>query len=273
MLLPEVLNSAVEDLRVWFKDNRALPTLRSCEVALSPVNGSLTLQWIFDGLKESSGAARVIMDGMENITAPKKVNLAGQAAHGPRGVTIATRGGSLPLEVDHIRMSASPGTFFQVNPDVNEVLVKSILTHLRSMGSLSLLDLYCGNGNFSLPAAAAGMKTVGVESSPGAVLDALSAAGPDSRFIEMDIARFLSQDNGDWDAVIVDPPRTGLPREVVNLLGTKRFPFLIYVSCEPSTLARDLVRLTVAGYVISDIELFDMFPQTSHSETLVVMKR
>jgi 23S rRNA (uracil1939-C5)-methyltransferase len=170
-------------------------------------------------------------------------------------------------------MSASPGTFFQVNPHINAVLVKRVLAHLRSMGATSLLDLYCGNGNFSLPAAATGIKTVGVESSLKAVLDAHSASGPDSRFIEMDTARFLAQDNEDRDAVIVDPPRTGLPREVAGLLGVKRFPLLIYVSCEPSTLARDLARLTGAGYVISNMELFDMFPQTSHSEVLVVMKR
>jgi len=277
MLLPEALNSAVNDLRGWLKDNGAPPALKSCEIALSPVDGSMTLNWVFDTVKGISAAARMIMDGMEEIAAGKKKKIAGQAAHDSRRVIIATRGGSLPLEVDRIRMSASPGTFFQVNPDVNPVLVERTLTHLRSVGSSSLLDLYCGNGNFSLPAAAAGMKTVGVESSPGAVLDALSASGSvsgvSSRFIKMDIARFLALDNEEPDAVIVDPPRTGLPREVVNLLGAKRFPFLIYVSCEPSTLARDLARLIEAGYVISDIELFDMFPQTSHSEALVVMKR
>ena len=89
----------------------------------------------------------------------------------------------------------------------------------------------------------------------------------------MDVSRFLSQDNTEPDAVIVDPPRTGLPGDVTEILGVKRFPVLIYVSCEPSTLARDLARLTGAGYVISNMELFDMFPQTSHSEALVVMKR
>jgi 23S rRNA (uracil1939-C5)-methyltransferase len=272
MQLPETINSAVKDLRVWFEKIAAPSALTSCEVAVSPVDGNMTFNWILNRSKENSAASRMIMDGVEKIVARKKIDLVGQGAHDSRGNTIATRGGSLPLEVDRVPMSASPGTFFQVNPDVNTVLVERTLTHLRAMGSLSLLDLYCGNGNFSLPAAAAGLKTVGIESSPGAVLNALSASGPDSRFIEMDTARFLAQDNEKHDAVIVDPPRTGLPREVVELLTTKRFPFLIYVSCEPSTLARDLARLTEGGYVISDIELFDMFPQTSHSEALVTMK-
>jgi tRNA/tmRNA/rRNA uracil-C5-methylase (TrmA/RlmC/RlmD family) len=232
----------------------------------------LTLQWIFEKYSGKNDAVRAVMDDMENILVVKNVHLAGQAAHDSHMGTIATRGGSLPLEVGGVRMTASPGTFFQVNPDVNSILVERTLAHLHSMGSLSLLDLYCGNGNFSLPAAAAGLKTVGVEFSPGAVLDALAVSGSNNRFIEMDTLRFLALDNEEPDAVIVNPPRTGLPRELVDLLGAKRSPLLIYISCEPSTLARDLARLTTAGYVISDIELFDMFPQTFHSETMVVMK-
>ncbi len=272
MLLPEGLNQVVEDLRAWCRGN-AVPGLMSCEAAMSPVDGSVTFHWIFKKVKGNSGGARMIMDGMEEITAGKGTNIAGQAAHGPRGEAIAARGGSLPLEVAGARMRAAPGTFFQVNPDANETLVKRTLLHLRSAGATSLLDLYCGNGNFSLPAAAAGIKTVGVESSSKAVHDARSASGPGSKFIEMDTTRFLEKNSEARDAVIVDPPRTGLPREVVTMLGEERSPLLIYVSCEPSTLARDLARLTGAGYVISNMELFDMFPQTSHSEALVVMKR
>ena len=272
MLLPEALNSTVTDLRDWLRDNGTHPTLESCEVALSPVDGSISLNWIIDNLNGNCDTARMIMDGMEDTAIRGEVNLAGQAAHDSRGAAIAAKGGSLPLEVEKIRMWASPGTFFQVNPEVNKVLVNRALTHLQSRDSRSLLDLYCGNGNFSLPAAAAGMKAVGVEASPGAILDARSASAPDNRFIEMDTSRFLEQDFAQSDAVIVDPPRTGLPLEVAKLLGAKRFPCLIYISCEPSTLARDLARLTEAGYVISDIELFDMFPQTFHSEALVVMR-
>jgi len=273
LLLPEALNSAVEGLRLLLKDKGSPGVLKSCEAALSPVDGSMTLFWIFHKSNGNSDAAQRIMNEMENIAARREINLTGQVARDYRGAVIASKEGCLPLEVEKVRMCASPGTFYQVNPEVNKILVKRVLTHLHSTGSRSLLDLYCGNGNFSLPAAAAGMKTVGVESSPGGITNALSVSGPDSSFIEMDTARFLEQNHVGSDAVIVDPPRTGLPREVAHMLGAKAFPCLIYVSCEPSTLARDLARLTEAGYVISDIELFDMFPQTSHSETLVVMKR
>jgi tRNA/tmRNA/rRNA uracil-C5-methylase (TrmA/RlmC/RlmD family) len=122
MLLPEGLNLVVEDLRAWCRDN-AVPGLMSCEAAMSPMDGSVTFHWIFNKPKGNSGAARMLMDGMEEITAGKGTNIAGQAAYGPGGEAIAARGGSLPLEVAGARMRAAPGTFFQVNPDVNETLV------------------------------------------------------------------------------------------------------------------------------------------------------
>lgn len=270
--LPEAINLAVKELRRNFRDNRPPATLRSCEVALSPVDGSMTFNWSFKKDRGNLDAARRVMDGWETVASLSGMNPAGQAAFNDSGEAIAARGGNLLLEAGDVRMPASPGTFFQINPDINAVLVGRVLTQLGSLGASSLLDLYCGNGNFSLPAAAAGINSVGVESSPGAVRDAASVAGPRSRFIEMDVGRYLSRDNTEPDAVIVDPPRTGLPGDVVEMLGMRRFPVLIYVSCEPSTLARDLVRLTGAGYVIKGMELFDMFPQTPHSEAMVILK-
>lgn len=272
MLLPEAINATVESLRTLFEDRNRLPNMSSCEISLSPLDGSVTLQWVFSKGKHVGGATRTFMESVENLISERNLELAGQSARTLNGVMIASRGSGLSLEVGGIRMSASPGTFLQVNPLVNDILVERTLVHLISGGSTTLLDLYCGNGNFSLPAAARGLTTTGVEFSPGAVQDARAASGPRSRFIKMDTARFLKQDREIHDAVIVDPPRTGLPREVTRLMAAKRFPLLIYVSCDPSTLARDLARLTQDGYVISDMELLDMFPQTSHFEALVVMK-
>jgi len=272
MLLPGPLNAAVKDVRALFAQNPAPESLRSCEAALSPVDGNVTYSWQFSADKGNSAAAGKIMDQMERISARREVDLAGQCAHDTRGGVMEARGGSLQLDVKGIAIPVSPGTFFQVNPAVNEILVERSLVHLRSSGARNLLDLYCGHGNFSLPAAAAAIRTVGVESSPGAVRDAQSMAGPGSRFVQMDVARYLAGDTGARDTIIVDPPRTGLPGDVVRMLSNNRCRMLMYVSCEPSTLARDLARLTGSGYVISDMELFDMFPQTFHSEALVVMK-
>ena len=272
MLLPEALNAVVGNLRRWAEDAKVPPVLRSCEAALSPLDGSATFTWFFSGARGAADAVRMVMDGVERAADGSGINLAGQAARDLRGVIGSLRGTGLPLESGGIRTRASPGTFFQVNPDVNAVLVERTLAHLRSLDISSLLDLYCGNGNLSLPAAALGIRTVGVESSPGAVLDARSCSATNGLFVEMDAARFLAQDQERWDAVILDPPRKGLPREVIRMLTVRRFPAVVYISCEPSTLARDLAHLTAAGYVVSEMELFDMFPQTFHSEVLVLMR-
>ena len=272
MLLPETLNLVVKDLRQHIKDNGSPWTLRSCEAAVSPVNGSVSLAWRFKKDKGYRDAAAGIMDEMDKIVAESNIDLAGQSAFDNKGKFIAGRGGTLPLESGGIRVPVSPGTFFQVNPRINSILIDRVLAHLRATGTSSLLDLYCGNGNFSLPAAAVGIKTVGVESSQGAIRNAMSVAGAGSRFIEKDVGRFLAVDSYEADTVIVDPPRTGLPADVAAILGAQRFSGLIYVSCEPSTLARDLARLVEGGYAIADMEIFDMFPQTSHFEALVVLK-
>ncbi|UCF88576.1 MAG: class I SAM-dependent RNA methyltransferase [bacterium] len=273
LLLPEALNGVTRQLRGFFKGNEPPPALESCEIALSPVERTVTLNWNFSNDREVGEAARIIMDGMENLLSGGECVLAGQAARNLRGTVLAERGRGLTLEIDGVRTTASPGTFFQVNPEVNAVLVRRVMEHLRSEGSTSLLDLYCGNGNFSLASAAAGIRTVGVESSAGAVRDAVSRSVQGSLFIAMDAAKYLEQDQEKPDAVIVDPPRTGLPSKVSSLLGERKVPLLIYVSCDPSTLARDLARLTADGYHVCAMELFDMFPQSFHSEALVVMKR
>lgn len=272
MLLPEPLNLIAKDLCNVFEDRAAPPALESCEAALSPEDSGITLNWQFKKAGGNRDAAARIMDSMEGKAAGIELKLAGQRAQDQKGRTFAERGGSLSIAVAGTTMSASPGTFFQVNPQINAKLVDRVLTHLRTTGITTLLDLYCGNGNLCLPAAAAGIKTLGVESSPGAIRDAKTAAGPRSRFVEMDVGRFLAGYYDRPDAVVLDPPRSGLSAESAAILGARRTPLLLYISCEPSTLARDLTRLTQAGYVIVGMELFDMFPQTSHLETLVVMK-
>jgi 23S rRNA (uracil1939-C5)-methyltransferase len=272
MQLPETLNVAVKVLRKILRGDDSSGWLSVCETAASPVNGAVTFHWHLDKGKGSRDRANGIFDRAEELTALENISLAGQTADDRKGRAIASRGGSLILNVKGASLRASPGTFFQVNPGVNEVLVERVLSHLASAGAGSLLDLYCGNGNFSLPAADSGIKTFGVESSGKAISDALGAAGPESGFVEEDVTVFLSRDEGSYDAVIVDPPRTGLPPEAAAILGVKRPRTLLYVSCEPSTLARDLARFIGYGFTVTGMELFDMFPQTSHMEALVVMQ-
>ncbi len=164
-------------------------------------------------------------------------------------------------------------SFFQVNRFLVDELVRNVTANERA-GQLAL-DLFAGVGLFSVPLAKFFGRVVAVESNPAAARDLesnVSGEGP----IEVrtaDVERFLEKFKDKPELVVLDPPRAGLePGAIKNLLriGPER---ITYVSCEPPTLARDLAALTAAGYEIFQIDLFDLFPQTFHIETVVRLAR
>lgn len=180
--------------------------------------------------------------------------------------------------------------FFQTNPEVGAALTEAVAAVIREIQPRRFLDLYCGVGVFGLSAARLGVPAVtGIDS--GA--DVIRAARQNARRLGLDrSAAFacadvaaaadavLSECTGPGSMVLVDPPRDGLAprgpyakaREMRVLQALLRHPpeTLLYVSCNPATLARDLALLTgEGGYVPRSVRLFDMFPRTAHFETLV----
>ena len=138
-----------------------------------------------------------------------------------------------------------------------------------------MVDLFCGNGNFSIPASLEGIRVTGVESFPGAVVDARASAGDgDVVFFNEEVESFLTA-NPDMsaDAVLVDPPRMGLSGQVRDSLLRWAPGTLIYVSCDPATLARDLRFFLESGYNLASVRGFDMFPNSAHIEALAVLER
>ncbi|MDF1534897.1 MAG: class I SAM-dependent RNA methyltransferase [bacterium] len=272
LLLPDLLNRTVEVLREALDGRGVDGRLRDLELAADPAAESMTAMWVFEpGRRRSMGSA--VLDNVESALLSAGIPLAGQGVSiANRGKVVADRGGGLHFKVRGKPVKASPGTFLQVNPAVNEILVERVEHHLGPGDGRLLLDLYCGNGNLSIPAAAAGFRVLGVESSPGAVRDAMDAAPDGCRFVTADAAEYLSGSFDRWDVVVADPPRTGLPAPLVEKLARISPPLIVYVSCEPATLARDLARLTAAGYGIRTMELLDMFPQTSHVESITVLE-
>jgi 23S rRNA (uracil1939-C5)-methyltransferase len=278
MLLPDLLNRAIAALRKTVMRSDVQGLLKNLELAVDPAAEALTALWIFEPGKRS-----VRPDSMERIRSTlvsEGVNLVGQDV-GTVNRQVASRNteGGLRFKVAGELMKASPGTFLQANPAMNEILVERVVYHLGPGHGRTLLDLYCGNGNFSIPAAVAGFRVTGVESSPGAVQDAMECAPEGCRFVSAEVAHYLARSTSSpgskhpWDVVIVDPPRTGLTAEVVGQLAGMGPELIVYVSCEPSTLARDLARLVTEGYSVRTMELMDMFPQTSHVESLTVLER
>jgi 23S rRNA (uracil1939-C5)-methyltransferase len=165
--------------------------------------------------------------------------------------------------------------FSQVNRDQNQKLVASVMKMAAIHESSPVLDLFCGAGNFSLPASRRGARVTGVDDDEGAIAAAVRNAERlkfrDAQFIAMKAsatADFLHRARYRPEVIILDPPRTGafdLMEPIVKLHA----PALIYVSCDVTTLARDLRVLAGAGYKINRVRGFDFFPNTHHVEIAV----
>lgn len=169
---------------------------------------------------------------------------------------------------------ASP-SFFQVNTEQAAQLVETVRTALNLQGTETLLDAYAGVGAFALLLSPYAKKVYAVEESSAAVADAReNAAGQDNvEFLLGKTEELLADLPEPPDAVILDPPRAGCqPAALAGILNLAP-PRLVYVSCDPETLARDLKILGNGGYALDQIRPLDMFPQTHHVECVAVLTR
>jgi 23S rRNA (uracil1939-C5)-methyltransferase len=183
---------------------------------------------------------------------------------------------------DHLLMrvlnrdfKVSAASFFQVNTVMAGKMVQHLLTCLPISMSTVLLDVYCGVGLFSAFLAPKCGRVIGIESSESACEDfAVNLDEFDNvELYEAEAEAVIPHLEAKPDIVVVDPPRTGLDKAVVDGI-LKLSPSLIaYVSCDPSTLARDAARLINGGYMLKDVAPFDMFPQTYHIESISLFER
>jgi 23S rRNA (uracil1939-C5)-methyltransferase len=176
-------------------------------------------------------------------------------------------------------LSYQPGGFSQVNRDQNRAMLGVVRQLACFQGAEQVLDLYCGNGNFTLPIAAEVAGVTGIEESGGSI----AAAGENrsvngianTEFICADACAGLKQliDSGRrFDTVILDPPRSGAA-EVMPGLSRLSPERILYISCDPSTLARDCGTLAGNGYLVRESVPLDMFPQTYHLESVTLLQK
>jgi 23S rRNA (uracil1939-C5)-methyltransferase len=171
----------------------------------------------------------------------------------------------------------SSGSFFQTNTEQGERLIETALEGLALTGAERVLDVYSGTGTFTLPVARRAREAVGIESSEAAVRDAERNAARNGignvRFIRSEAAEALREEHGVFDAVLVDPPRAGLHPAVVRRLNELGASRLVYISCNPATLGRDLALLCESRYRLSWVRPVDMFPHTPHIECVAALGR
>lgn len=185
--------------------------------------------------------------------------------------------------VDYIgeyKFFISPKSFFQVNPIQTEILYDKVVEYLNLKGHETVVDLYCGIGTIAIYISKYAKKVYGVE----IVKDAIEDAKENTKLNNIDNVEFIQGKSEDMlpmliskginiDALVVDPPRKGLDKSLINSIVKANPQKIVYVSCNPSTLARDLGYLAEKGYEVKEVQPVDMFPFTTHVECIVGMQR
>jgi 23S rRNA (uracil1939-C5)-methyltransferase len=183
-------------------------------------------------------------------------------------------------EIGGLRLHISSSAFFQTNTEMAERLYELAIDYAQPSGTDRVFDLYCGIGTIGLLMAPRAAEVWGLELIEEAIADAIAGA----RRNEIDNAHFFAGDvrlalrelvqrAGRPDVLVVDPPRSGLSQKVVRRIieaGPRR---ILYVSCNPTTLAPNAAQLVEAGYQLRRVRPVDMFPQTPHIEAVAVLDR
>ena len=179
-----------------------------------------------------------------------------------------------------LQFRLSAPAFYQVNHAQAERLYEKAVQLAGLTGNETVLDLYCGTGTITLCLARHAKKAIGVEIVPQAIEDAKFNAAQNgmenAEFFCMDAgqaAKMLADRRTRPDVIVVDPPRKGVSADVIEAISAMAPQRVVYVSCDPATLARDLKLLTAAGYTLQTAEAFDLFPRCAHVETVALLSR
>lgn len=224
----------------------------------------LELMIIFNGIRVNMDHIQTLVETFSDI---KSVYVNDQLVYGNEMII---------EQINHLKFRISPESFFQVNTLQTANLYQMILDLAKFNTNQTVLDLYCGVGTISLFVSQFVKKVIGVEINQQAIHDANLNKELNQidnvEFIADDATRFLSNFHDTIDTVIVDPPRKGLTKQGIEDIIKTNAKQVVYVSCNPITLKRDLDLLSTY-YNIDEIHPFDMFPQTSHVECVVLMSR
>ena len=189
--------------------------------------------------------------------------------------------GYIEDELCGVTFRLSPQSFFQINPVQTNLLYEKAIAFAHLTGKETVIDAYCGIGTIGLVAAANGAKSVlGIELNPEAVKDARENAKRNAaknvRFIEADAGQYMvrmAAEGQKADVVFMDPPRSGSDEAFLSSVCKLAPDRIVYISCGPDTLARDLKYLTKHGYRVVKIQPVDLFPMTVHVETVVLLSK
>ena len=193
---------------------------------------------------------------------------------------IITGAGFIQDSIGDLTFNISPESFFQVNSEQAAKLYGEALKAAKLTGKETVVDVYCGTGTITLFLAQKAARAIGIEIVPSAIKDARVNARnnkiANAQFVLGDAALELPklvEEGIKPDVIVLDPPRAGCDQRVINAIASVKPKRVVYVSCNPASLARDAEMLCKKGYAITKVQPVDLFPQTSHVETVVLMSR
>lgn len=270
-----VLDPALQELLGFLVQTRIRPPagLREIHLRAGVTTGERMMVFELDGDRRALDAAARQVAG---LPAPAGTAIAVSAAGGESRVVAGSP--RLHERVGDTTYAYSAATFFQVNTVMAGELVNTVMQALELSGKERVLDLYCGAGLFTAPISDRAARALGIESNPAAARDARDnlRGRANADVIEADVRRGLRDRRvrGEtWQRVVMDPPRAGIDAEALADIARIGAARLVYVSCDPATLARDAGRLREHGYALRYARPLDLFPQTHHVETVAVFDR
>jgi 23S rRNA (uracil1939-C5)-methyltransferase len=274
-LASEANNAARNTVRGWARAERIPP------YATGPQTGVLRNLVVREGRRTGQVQTRLVTSPAEIPRPPVDLHtvVEGSAGgtDGPTGVLGAEH---LTEEIAGLKFRISHSAFLQTNTEMAERLYGLVANAASLTGSERVFDLFCGIGTIGLALASRAREVWGLESVADAVADAEQNAIlngiENARFVHAE-ARLgiapLLEEAGLPDVVVVDPPRAGLSKKIVRRLLECEARRIVYVSCNPTTLAPNAAQLGEAGYTLRRVQPVDMFPQTPHVECVAVLER
>lgn len=267
ILVPQ-LEALLPDLRACLGSLQGIRHLGHVELVLAD-SGTLMI------LRHTAPLSRADNEKLERFSHSKGLSL----YLAPQSEILETVSGQTPwYESNGLRLNFSPRDFIQVNAGVNQKMVASALEWLDVQPGDRVLDLFCGMGNFTLPMATRAASVVGVEGVPALVEKGRENAQQNGLHnvtffhenLEEDVTRQPWAKNG-FDKILLDPARAGAAGVMQHIIKLQPGR-IVYVSCNPATLARDSEALLRAGYQIQRLAMLDMFPHTGHLESMVLFE-
>lgn len=277
LLATDAINHSLHIFRTKYLDQKLAATWKTVEFIESPATGKITLV-LHPRSHHSNNPQPCDLTEVADYTVSK--NKQSFRAPQPPLTSPQLQQQFILPDLDY-SLSWDSYCFFQTNAEQNAQLVSWVWDKLNTKMPTTLLDLFCGIGNFSVPLLLQGWQVTGVEHNQRSIAWARQnsvhpASTATISYQCENVTRSLSQFNQKnlhFDVILLDPPRQGLDKEAVTHLIAMAPKKIVYISCDPATMARDLARMCASGYGVTEVTPVDMFPQTHHIESVIVLEK